>query len=266
MGRTQVLFRKNEGSEAQALIDEIRLLLPHIAGKAASGPLQVGTPKVARQQASSGIKRVTTQVEVETQHDVNTGQSAPAVEETGIAVEDVEPDESGYLVTTNASKTRKSAAPKERKIPKAIDVSVEAVAARKKALDARPFSRLLATTRADESWSGSLVGVTFANGSVRYRNQVQSLLGARARVEIAGQKSQHSDIGGIVVGGLLFGPIGAIVGAGGDVKNDFRELYLYITGTEYEWVVKCKPNQTKAIREFASALNSAALHAGHVGL
>lgn len=285
LGRTQVIFRKKEGSAAQDLCDEILLMVPQVAGKAATGPLQAAAAKYGPRHAPESMETVPDSVHpgaeiqptvstrlLETDLDiVGVQEEGPLQEQEQVATrkattERQRPETVDVLAEVVAARKAHSVKPsKERKGPKPIDVSADAVAARRKALDNRPINRLFPTPQPAEPWSGSMDGVTFGKGSIRYKGQVQPLRGARARVEVAGQISQHSDVGGMVVGGLLFGPIGAIVGSG-DITNDNRELYLYVTGSEYEWVVKCKPKQTKAVREFASAINSAALRAGRVGL
>jgi hypothetical protein len=67
----------------------------------------------------------------------------------------------------------------------------------------------------------------------------------------------------IAAGGLLFGPVGAIVG--GTAKktkmHDTRELYLLITGQEFAALITCNPDDGAKVRQFAVAVMQSALRA-----
>jgi hypothetical protein len=88
----------------------------------------------------------------------------------------------------------------------------------------------------------------------------------RAAVDSAGnlmkwQKSRTS-LTRIGVGGLVLGPLGALVGASSKKHRtgtaDTRELYLIVEGDDWADTAKCNPNEGKRAREFAQAINLAA--------
>ena len=69
----------------------------------------------------------------------------------------------------------------------------------------------------------------------------------------------------VVTGALLFGPVGAIVG--GSAKKtqvhtqDTRQLYLIVTGPDWQEVVQANPQLATAARQFAAAVYS---HSSHI--
>lgn len=89
--------------------------------------------------------------------------------------------------------------------------------------------------------------------------------GVQATVDTAGNlaTSSRSTLTRIAAGGLLFGPVGAIVG--GTAKktkmHDTRELYLLITGQEFAALITCNPDDGAKVRQFAVAVMQSALRA-----
>ena len=105
-----------------------------------------------------------------------------------------------------------------------------------------------------------LGGASFAGGRIMYAGQSQSLVGTHTEVLTSGQISRRFDWGNTITGGVLFGPLGAVVGAG-EKKKDDRELYLLISGPERVWSVKLNPKDSGLAHQFAAAANTAALQA-----
>jgi hypothetical protein len=89
-----------------------------------------------------------------------------------------------------------------------------------------------------------------------------------AVVDTAGNlaTSSRSTFTRVAAGGLLFGPVGAIVG--GVAKkgkiHDTRELYLMVEGPDFAGVVTCNPDDGAKVRQFAVAVKQAALNAGNI--
>ena len=86
-----------------------------------------------------------------------------------------------------------------------------------------------------------------------------------ATVDTAGNlaTSSRSTLARIAAGGLLFGPVGAIVG-GAAKKNsvhDLRELYLLIQGETFATLISCDPDDGPRVRQFAAAVRLATLNA-----
>lgn len=85
------------------------------------------------------------------------------------------------------------------------------------------------------------------------------------RVDTAGNLAvgSRSTLTRIAAGGLLFGPVGAIVGgvAKKRVAYDTRELYLLVQGENFAALITCSPDDGERVRRFALAVNQAALHA-----
>jgi hypothetical protein len=106
----------------------------------------------------------------------------------------------------------------------------------------------------------TLGGVTFSGARISYAGQSQAIAGARVEVLTSGQISRRFDWGNTITGAALFGPVGAMVGAG-EKKTDDRELYLVIAGAERVWSVKLNPKDSELAHTFAAAINTAALRA-----
>jgi hypothetical protein len=90
----------------------------------------------------------------------------------------------------------------------------------------------------------------------------------KATVDTAGNlaTSSRSTLTRIATGGLLFGPVGAIVGgvAKKTKMHDSRELYLLIEGESIATLITCNPDDGAKVRQFATAVKQAALQADPV--
>jgi hypothetical protein len=89
-----------------------------------------------------------------------------------------------------------------------------------------------------------------------------------ATVDTAGNlaTSSRSTLTRIAAGGILFGPVGAIVG-GVAKKNrvhDNRELYLMIEGEGFAGLITCNPDDGQKVRQFATAVKQATLNFGNI--
>jgi len=86
-----------------------------------------------------------------------------------------------------------------------------------------------------------------------------------ATVDTAGNlaTSSRSTLTRIAAGGILFGPVGAIVGGVAKKTNmhDTRELYLLIASDLFATLITCNPDDGQRVRQFAIAVRQAALHA-----
>jgi hypothetical protein len=83
-----------------------------------------------------------------------------------------------------------------------------------------------------------------------------------ATVDTAGNlaTSSRSTLTRIAAGGLLFGPVGAIIG-GVAKKNrvhDTRELYLLIQGGTFAALITCNPDDGQRVRRFATTVTQSA--------
>lgn len=111
-----------------------------------------------------------------------------------------------------------------------------------------------------QSHTGSLGGVTFTRDRISYAGESQPIAGAHVEVLTSGQISRRFDWGNTITGAVLFGPVGAMIGAG-EKKSDDRELYLVIVGAEKQWAAKLNPKDTPLAHGFAAAANTAAMAA-----
>ncbi|WP_308465610.1 hypothetical protein [Rathayibacter soli] len=86
-----------------------------------------------------------------------------------------------------------------------------------------------------------------------------------ATVDTAGNlaTSSRSTLTRIAAGGILFGPVGVIVGGVAKKTNmhDTRELYLLIASDSFATLITCNPDDGQRVRQFAVAVRQAALHA-----
>jgi hypothetical protein len=86
-------------------------------------------------------------------------------------------------------------------------------------------------------------------------------LGARATCDAASNLvvTQRATLTRMAAGGLLLGPLGAVLSLGFQKKNveDHRELYLLIEAPTFAGVVQCPPQDGATARRFAMAINLA---------
>lgn len=89
-----------------------------------------------------------------------------------------------------------------------------------------------------------------------------------AVVDTAGNlaTSSRSTLTRIAAGGILFGPLGAIIGgvAKKNKLHDTRELYLLVEGAGFATLVTCNPDDGAKVRQFAMAVKQAGLNAANV--
>ncbi|MHA6668547.1 hypothetical protein ACX3O0_06710 [Homoserinimonas sp. A447] len=115
-------------------------------------------------------------------------------------------------------------------------------------------------TTGSSSDSFRFAGVSVRNGNITYGVEMQAVSSTRATVETAGQIRERTSLTQTVAGGLLFGPVGAIIGALVKGSIDERELYLIVEGSEYAWAVDVNPKKGAEARKFAARVNTAARH------
>lgn len=85
--------------------------------------------------------------------------------------------------------------------------------------------------------------------------------GVGAAVDTAGNfsTSSRSTFTRVAGGAILFGPVGAIVGASAkkNKQHDLRELYLLIQGPQFATALTCNPDHGAQVRQFVGALSNA---------
>lgn len=86
-----------------------------------------------------------------------------------------------------------------------------------------------------------------------------------ATVDTAGglYESRRSTFTRVAAGGLLFGPVGAVVGAIAKKRTraDARELYLLVESPVWGVLVQCKPDDGARVRDLAMRINAASRNA-----
>ena len=89
-----------------------------------------------------------------------------------------------------------------------------------------------------------------------------------AVVDTAGNlaTSSRSTLTRIASGGILLGPVGAIIGgvAKKNKLHDTRELYLLVEGAGFATLVTCNPDDGAKVRQFAVVVKQAGLNAANV--
>jgi hypothetical protein len=89
-----------------------------------------------------------------------------------------------------------------------------------------------------------------------------------AVVDTAGNlaTSSRSTLTRVAAGGILFGPVGAIVGgvAKKNKLHDTRELYLLVEGAGFATLVTCNPDDGAKVRQFALTVKQAGMNAANV--
>jgi hypothetical protein len=141
-------------------------------------------------------------------------------------------------------------------------------------------SRMKAATKglaaANALGSRSIGSIRGKEGTISANELMISINGASypldssisARVDTAGNfaTSSRTTFTRVAAGGLLFGPVGAIVGASAkkNKSHDLRELYLLVEGPEFAAMLTCNPDHGSRVRQFATALKQAGLAAPQV--
>jgi hypothetical protein len=114
----------------------------------------------------------------------------------------------------------------------------------------------------DGSVSLTAMTITTAQGTFNLDPSVNAI------VDTAGNlaTSSRTTFTRVAAGGLLFGPVGAIVGgvAKKNKVHDNRELYLMIEGQGFAGLVTCNPDDGQKVRQFAVAVKQAALNSGNI--
>lgn len=112
---------------------------------------------------------------------------------------------------------------------------------------------------------GHFQGIVLFERAIRTPNGSGSLVGTHALVDTAGNLATKSraSLTRMAAGGLLLGPVGAVLSLGFKKhKNvDKRELYLLIESPEFASVVQCDPDKGLQARQFAARVNTQAAHA-----
>jgi hypothetical protein len=93
-------------------------------------------------------------------------------------------------------------------------------------------------------------GVNLNGTTLTFKRETYDVTGAHADVESAGQLNRRMTVSRL----LLTGPFALAL----KKKKDDRELFLTVTGREFQFVVPVDPKRQLAARNFAAAINTAA--------
>lgn len=108
-------------------------------------------------------------------------------------------------------------------------------------------------------------GMTLFERFIRTPHGAGSVVGAHAAVDTAGNLAVKSraTLTRMAAGGVLLGPLGAILSLGFKKHKaiDTRELYLLVETPEFASVIKCNPDKGAQARNFAALINTAAAQA-----
>lgn len=104
--------------------------------------------------------------------------------------------------------------------------------------------------------------LTLRGRTVELNGSVSAAVDATGNVAV----DRRTTAGRVVAGAVIAGPVGAVVGAAAKKKqvNDFRALYLTVTGPGFSVVFTCDPDTGGPARQFAAAVNSCAMNADRV--
>lgn len=103
-------------------------------------------------------------------------------------------------------------------------------------------------------------GLTIGRDTLTYRYSDYPLKDARAFVDHGANISARMTATRVVAGGVLLGPLGAVLG--GMAKKDRAKVYLVVEfPNEEALLIETKAKHEKDAREFATRINSAALSA-----
>ena len=125
----------------------------------------------------------------------------------------------------------------------------------------RESMRELKTAMTDSRLANLFPGLSFSEDSVSYLGVTQPIAGAIAVVDSAGALSRRPTLTRVAVGTVLAGAVGAIGGALLQKKEDGREVFILIDGTQAAWAVPVKPDQLGDATRFTALFNTAAKQA-----
>ncbi|MCE4026216.1 SHOCT domain-containing protein [Microbacterium sp. Au-Mic1] len=121
--------------------------------------------------------------------------------------------------------------------------------------------RELKTAMKDSQLANLFPGLSFSEDSATYQGVTQPIAGATAVVDSAGALSRRPTLTRVAVGTVLAGAVGAIGGALLQKKEDGREVFILIDGTQAAWAVPVKPDELGDATRFTALFNTAAKQA-----